>query len=295
MGRPTRRIGRAGGLGGTSRRSIGSSGVCRGIWKEVSRPNKSARRGETQFEEEFSVLRLDAAQWPQPQLDLLKRIEELVVASRPERPRKNGRQLISFSEDTRLHELLKQLTDEAAGMPKTHSLELDCGGNGSEPALMVSYGKADKIGAGHMPPHRDAYLDPTVRGAANRYTRIAYFLLLGKVGERDGPTFLFPGSSGLEQYSPPSEASKVGRPPKRPRAKRVVPYDQLRPHRMFEDLSSMCGEPLLFIGEKYTLYRCATTEWHGALRNFSTGERAVLGWAYTRPNLVGRTGSTPVL
>ena len=125
---------------------------------------------------------------------------------------------------------------------------------------------------------------------------VAFYMLLRDVGPTDGPTYVFAGSRELEarpRAAPALQASldKAAKKPGRP-AKKMKRSDAakpgINPAALKNDLTRLCGQPIVFEGDRLTIFRSESSEWHGAKRNTSQADRSVLIWSYCSEMLLGK-------
>lgn len=150
-----------------------------------------------------------------------------------------------------------------------------------DPAVVSSYPRqARLISGGRCPVHQDYC--PTGKYKAAK--TVSFYLLLQRTTKLSGATFVYPASREVRKRDEPKPRLKEERGPGRPprRTKLVLSHlvAELNPHALEDGLKRRCGEPVYLAGEKLTLFRHESSEWHGALPNAGKRPRHVLMWSY---------------
>ena len=175
-----------------------------------------------------------------------------------------------------------ELTNSVGGLADI-DIELCFNRCASDPGVFNSRPSSAKASGGRCPTHQD------YPGASYPNSRcITFVMLLRDTRRRDGATYVYPGSRhlvarGRKAPSPPEE-KPVGRPPKRKRSEKQI---GLNPSKLDRALRALCGPPIALEGERLTIFRFESGDWHGALRNTSEADRPVLIWSFCSRELLG--------
>ena len=211
------------------------------------------------------------------------------AAAAAAQPRKLQARGIIPMKDAPTEQLLEDLTSVIGGLDDIDEA-LHFNRCGSDPGVFTSRPARVTNGSGGQCNTHVDYVASNYRGCRC----VSFYMLLRNVGPTDGPTYVYAGSRELEArpraapplHTSPVKAKKPGRPPKRKRSEAAKPG--INPAALKHDLTRLCGQPIVFEGERLTIFRSESSEWHGAKRNTSQADRSVLIWSYCSEMLVGK-------
>ena len=194
-----------------------------------------------------------------------------------------ARNVFSVRHDPVIMKMLRDLTTLIGGLPgsATRWAMQVCE---ADPSVISSQPRSARfMSGGPLPVHQD--YEPRLNYEKER--SLNFYMLMQDTTHNNGATFIFPGSRALTVAAPDTTMPKKrGRPAKKI-AKKKSAGAPLHSHAMFASLQKHCGEPVVFAGKKYTIFRHESSDWHGAFPNNSGAERNLLAWSYITKGLVG--------